>query len=147
MLVWASRGRRDASRDAWCDALLRRLIHVDPPYTPTHAIAYCMGLIVGEGSFTGSGEAPWLAVKLHARDELPLLELKRVFGGRINGPYHHDGRHFRVWMLRCRQLAEALEFFDRWLPPSHKREQYAIWRERWAEYFAQKYWDAFPPET
>jgi hypothetical protein len=106
-----------------------------------------MGLIVGEGSFTGDREMPWLAVRLHARDPQPLLDLKSVFGGRINGPYYNNGRHSRVWMLRGWHLVEALPFFDRWLPPSHKRQQYEAWRARWAGFFVAHYSDPFHPAT
>ena len=53
-----------------------------------------------------------------------LLDLRSVFGGTIYGPYRYsDGRRKRVWVLRNWQLQEALPFLDRWLPPSHKREQ------------------------
>jgi hypothetical protein len=31
---------------------------VDAPYTPTHEIADCRGLIVGEGSFSADGTQP-----------------------------------------------------------------------------------------
>lgn len=40
---------------------------VDAPYTPTHEIAYCMGLIVGEGCFSGDA-SPALIVALHSSD-------------------------------------------------------------------------------
>ena len=38
---------------------------VKEPYTPSHEIAYCMGLIVGEGCFSGTDNAPSLIVGLH----------------------------------------------------------------------------------
>jgi hypothetical protein len=97
-----------------------------------------MGLIVGEGCFSGSRTGPSLAVRLHECDPQPLHDLRGVFGGRTYGPYVHDGRHYRMWILRGWQLAEALPYFDRWLPPSHKREQYDDWRERWAHYFSHR---------
>ena len=53
---------------------------MEPPYTPTHEIAYCMGLIVGEGCFSGDLEQPCLVVALHASDPQPLLALRNVFG-------------------------------------------------------------------
>lgn len=110
---------------------------VDAPYTPTHEIAYCMGLIVGEGCFSGDA-SPALIVALHSSDPWPLQHLHRVFGGTLYGPYSYaDGRTKRVWVLRNWQLQEALPYLDRWLPPSRKREQYEAWRVRYAEYFAR----------
>lgn len=110
---------------------------VKEPYTPTHEIAYCIGLIVGEGCFSGDKQCPSLTVTLHASDPQPLLDLRSVFGGVIYGPYVHNGRHHQNWLLRGWQLEEALPFFDLWLPPSRKREQYEAWREKWADYFDQ----------
>ena len=107
------------------------------PYTISHEIAYCMGLIVGEGSFTGDKHAPALQVRLHESDPQPLLDLKSVFGGTIYGPYVHDGRHSLFWKLTGWQLAEALPYMDRWLPPSRKRRQFDEWRERWNDYFVR----------
>jgi len=95
-----------------------------------------MGLIVGEGSFTGGRHtSPHLAVRLHECDPQPLEDLRSVLGGKIYGPYLHDGRRYRMWLLRGWQLAEALPYFDDWLPSSHKREQYEIWRAKYARTF------------
>jgi len=105
------------------------------PYTPTHEIAYCMGLIVGEGSFTGGKKAPCLSVKLHSSDQQPLLDLRSVFGGIVYGPYVYGVRHIRVWQLRGWELEEALPYFDKWLPASRKRAQYEAWKSKWAAYF------------
>jgi hypothetical protein len=110
---------------------------VKEPYTPSHEIAYCMGLIVGEGSFTGDKLAPALQVRLHDSDPEPLLDLQRVFGGTIYGPYVHGGRHYVFWKLVGWQLLEALPYVDRWLPPSRKRRQFDEWRARWRGYFAR----------
>ena len=101
-------------------------------------IAYCMGLIVGEGCFSGDASRPALTVRLHASDLQPLLDLRSVFGGTIYGPYVYGIRHSRAWVLTSWQLAEALPYFDRWLPPSRKRDQYVVWRERYAPYFSRR---------
>jgi hypothetical protein len=106
-----------------------------PPYTPTHEIAFCMGLIVGEGCFSGDLEQPSLEVRLHASDPLPLEDLRSVFGGLLNGPYTYGIRQSRVWTLRGWELEEALPFIDRWLPPSRKRQQYEAWKLKWAAFF------------
>lgn len=91
-------------------------------------IGYLMGLIVGEGSFTGDKNAPALSLKLQGGDPLPLLELQRLLGGTINGPYNHDNRIYRIWQLRGPELIRALPLFDRYLPDSRKREQYLRWK-------------------
>lgn len=103
-----------------------------------YAIVYCMGLIVGEGSFSGSRTEPCVAVGLHVSDPQPLEDLRSVLGGRIFGPYTHEGRVFKRWHLRGSDLLEALPYFEAWLPPSRKREQYLAWRERWHAYFARR---------
>ena len=99
--------------------------------SPFH-IGYLMGLLVGEGSFTGDRKAPALQVKLHEADPLPLLNLQRALGGRIHGPYHHAGkdgitRHYTVWYLRGKGLMALLPLIHRHLPASRKREQFEMW--------------------
>ena len=109
-------------------------------FDPHGEIAYCMGLIVGEGSFTGTPTVLALSVRLHVSDPLPLLDLQRVFGGTIYGLYSHGGRNYRMWLLRGSDLLDALPYFDRWLPPSRKREQFLTWRSRHAAYFEHLGW-------
>jgi hypothetical protein len=92
---------------------------------------YVMGLIVGEGAFTGDDHKPALGVKLHASDPLPLQALEQYFGGKINGPYCHQGRVYRIWLLRGAELVRALPIFDAYLPDSRKREQYLVWKAKW----------------
>lgn len=91
-----------------------------------------MGLIVGEGSFSGDRKNPCLQVKLHEEDPLPLTALYRALGGRIHGPYRYtqaDGveRRSIVWLLRGRALMALLPLIDKHLPPSRKREQFELW--------------------
>ena len=90
-----------------------------------------MGLVVGEGSFTNNGKAGVMSLKLHERDPLPFQLLCQVFGGRVYGPYEHDGRHFYLYCLRGWELEAALPLFDRYLPSSYRREQYEGWRARY----------------
>jgi hypothetical protein len=96
----------------------------------TVLLGYVMGLIVGEGSFTADRRQPALSVKLHARDRLPLESLQKLFGGRVFGPYDNHGRRYLVWHLRGEPLRRALPLLERYLPPSHKREQFLAWRAR-----------------
>ena len=91
-------------------------------------LGYLMGLLVGEGSFSSDGRTPALSVRLHARDPQPLAWLERTLGGRVYGPYQSQGRHYSVWHLRGATLRRALPLLERYLPPSHKREQFLAWR-------------------
>ena len=68
-----------------------------------------VGLIIGEGSFTGDGRRPQLAIGMHVRHEHLLRWLvEKVPGSRLYGPYHHGGRDFMRWMLRGRALRAFL---------------------------------------
>jgi hypothetical protein len=98
-------------------------------------LGYAMGLIVGEGSFTGDRQQPSLEVKLHRRDVEPLEHLQQQLGGRIFGPYAHGGRHLYAYMLRGRALKNALPILQQHLPKSWKRVQFEAWRSKYADYF------------
>jgi hypothetical protein len=97
-------------------------------------LGYAMGLIVGEGSFTGDRQQPSLELRMHRRDVEPLEHLQRCLGGRIFGPYAHGGRNLYVYMLRGRDLREALPIIHEYLPRSWKRVQFDAWRTKYAEY-------------
>jgi hypothetical protein len=103
-------------------------------------LGYVIGLIVGEGSFTGDGKAPCLEVRLHVDDPEPLLKLREVFGGRIYGPYIHDGRHYRMWLLRGVDLFDALPTIFEALPPSKKRTQLERWAAQWGYLSRRRRW-------
>lgn len=90
-------------------------------------VAYAMGLIVGEGSFTGDFVTACLSVKLHEDDPEPLRFLERFFGGRIYGPYRYGKRRCWMYLLRGRELRLAIAVFYRYLPPSRKRKQFLEW--------------------
>src|SRR5919109_4818373 len=92
-------------------------------------LGYIMGLVVGEGSFTGDRVQPCLSIALHARDPEPLVLCQRLLGGRMYGPYWHGRRNGRRWLLRGYELAEAVRLFRAHLPPSHKRGQFLAWCE------------------
>ena len=94
-------------------------------------LGYAMGLIVGEGSFSGDRRQPVLAVKLHERDPAPLLFLLRALGGKVYGPYHHECRRFYVYFLRGPDLRRAIPLFLHHLPQSWKRHQFLEWGVRW----------------
>ena len=56
-----------------------------------------------------------------------------MFGGRVYGPYAHQGRRYYLYVLRGLELQAAVPVFDRYLPSSYRREQYERWR---ATYFS-----------
>lgn len=97
-------------------------------------LGYAMGLIVGEGSFTGDTKQPSLEIRMHRRDLEPLENVQRLLGGRIFGPYTHGGRNLYVYMLRGRQLKDALPILQEHLPQSWKRIQFESWRAKYNEF-------------
>jgi hypothetical protein len=99
------------------------------------ALGYALGLVAGEGSFTGDRQQPSLEIRTHRRDIEPLEDVRRVLGGRIFGPYSHSGRQLYVYMLRGRELKDALPVIEEHLPSSWKRVQFDAWRAKYREYF------------
>jgi len=72
-----------------------------------------VGIIVGEGSFTGDGKQAQLAVSMHVRHERLLrLLADLVPGSKLYGPYHHSSRHFYRWMARGPALAAFLDEYE-----------------------------------
>jgi hypothetical protein len=101
-------------------------------------IGYIMGLVVGEGCFTADRQQPFLQIKLHARDPFPLRHLSDQLGGRVYGPYRHQGRHYFTWLLRGPELKAALPIFREYLPESWKREQFEHWLAQHRTFFARE---------
>jgi hypothetical protein len=96
-------------------------------------LGYIMGLMVGEGSFTGDKEQPALQLRLKDDDPEPLKRLNRLLGGNIYGPYNHSERRYYVWMLRGAALWKATELFNLHLPNSRKRRQFLEWWQKYAK--------------
>ena len=94
-----------------------------------------MGFIAGVGSFTGDRQQPSLEIRMHRRDMEPLEDVRRVLGGRIFGPYTHGGRPLYVYMLRGRELKDAIPTIQQHLPNSWKRVQFLGWLEKYREHF------------
>jgi hypothetical protein len=92
---------------------------------------FIYGLVAGEGCFTGDRKQPVLAIKLHQDDLEPLKFIQEKLGGKIYGPYCHDGRRYFFWRLMGRSLHAALPLFAERLPPSRKREQFKRWLEKY----------------
>jgi hypothetical protein len=67
------------------------------------------GILIGEGHFGGDGHQPQVTLKMHVRHEALFRWLERTFpGGKLYGPYHHDGRHYYQWMARGAYLRDHL---------------------------------------
>lgn len=72
-----------------------------------------VGLVVGEGSFTGDGKQAQLAISMNVRHEQLLrLLAELVPGSKLYGPYHHASRHFYRWMVRGPALADFLSEYE-----------------------------------
>ena len=68
-----------------------------------------VGLLVGEGHFGGDGRQPQVTLRMHVRHEALFNWIERTFpGGKLYGPYNHDGRHYFQWMARGSYLREVL---------------------------------------
>jgi hypothetical protein len=65
------------------------------------------GLLIGEGHFGGDGRQPQITLRMHVRHESLFHWLERTFpGGRLYGPYAHDGREYYQWMVRGTYLRD-----------------------------------------
>ncbi len=78
-----------------------------------------VGVLIGEGHFGGDGRQPHVTLRMHVRHEALFSWIDRTFpGGKIYGPYNHDGRHYLQWMARGRYLREELlPILERWVSP------------------------------
>src|SRR4051812_20628111 len=94
-----------------------------------------MGLIVGEGIFTGQRHAPALQIRVHRKDLDAVEIVRRQLGGKVFGPYGHEGRSSYLYLLRGRSLRDALALLDAHLPNSWRRDQFEAWRVKYTDYF------------
>ena len=99
--------------------------------TDDFKLGFVMGIIAGEGSFTGDHRTPALQVKMHARDVALLEVLRDQLGGKIYGPYTHGDRYYCLWILRGEELRQAAELFLSHLPDGHKRTQFMEWARKY----------------
>jgi len=98
-------------------------------------LGFSIGLIVGAGSFTGHARQPVLQIRLNRRD-LDVLETVRTqLGGRVFGPYAHEGRSSYVYLLRGGALRSALPILEEHLPNSWRRDQFDAWKAKYMDYF------------
>jgi hypothetical protein len=73
-----------------------------------------VGLVIGEGSFTGDESHASLVVAMHVR-HTELLEWlqQQIPGSELYGPYHHDGRDSMRWRVRGRPLQRFMTTFEK----------------------------------
>ena len=101
-------------------------------------LGFLVGLLVGEGHFGGDGRQPQVTLRMHVRHEAIFQWLERTFpGGRLYGPYNHDGRHYFQWMARGHFLRDELApLLDQILSPSIDRysfERYQLMKTRYPQ--------------
>jgi hypothetical protein len=94
-----------------------------------------IGLLVGEGSFGGDARQPQIVVKMHVRHVAIFNWLISRWGGKLYGPYEHDGRRYYQWMARGQYLRRVLvPILDAMLTPEfdrHSWERYQAMRSRY----------------
>lgn len=100
-------------------------------FTKKQQMAYVMGILACDGSFSGDGKKPRLSVKKKNGYDL-LCACQDIFGGRIHGPYSHKGkdgkiRKYEVWSLDGKELIEAVPVILLNLPMSQKRADMSEW--------------------
>jgi hypothetical protein len=100
------------------------------------------GFVTGEGCFLASGSPRsfTFSVKLGARDAELIDALREYFGVGTMHAYARRKEHYDdevVFQVRkTRDLVEVIvPFMDEHLPPSHKREQYFVWRGQLVEHW------------
>lgn len=99
------------------------------------------GFVVAEGTFVASSERRFrFAVAVGAVDRGMCELLQHYFGtGRISTSLrrraHYDDE-VCFYVQRHRDLVHVVvPFMDEHLPPSHKREQYLVWRAQLLDYW------------
>ena len=94
-----------------------------------------VGLLVGEGHFGGDRTQPQIVVKMHVRHLAIFNWLLTRWGGKLYGPYHHDGRHYYQWMARGTYLRNVLlPILDARMSPefdTHTWDRYQAMRRRY----------------
>jgi hypothetical protein len=108
-----------------------------------------IGLLVGEGHFGGDGRSPQITLRMHVRHEALFRWIERTFpGGRLYGPYSHDGRNYFQWMARGAYLRdELLPLIESRLPQDldgHTTSRLEQMHDRYASRLAPA--DSAPPD-
>jgi hypothetical protein len=101
-----------------------------------------VGLLIGQGSFSGDGKQPQITLRMHTRHEALFAWLMERFPDtRLYGPYDHGGRSYYQWMARGTALVrDVLPVLDRDLDglDGHAAERLSAMRERYAGFIARE---------
>jgi len=90
-----------------------------------------IGLVIGEGCFSGDKHCPRLDVKMHTRD-LPLLQTLAIqFDGLVYGPYLHGERNYVILRFIGNRLSPIVSLMKKQMPPCYKRLQFDQWCIKW----------------
>jgi hypothetical protein len=102
------------------------------------------GIVAAEGTFVATAERRFrFAVSLGATDRVMCDLLLTYFSvGRISTSGrrrdHYDDE-VTFYVQRLKDLVEVVvPFMDEHLPPSHKREQYLVWRAQLLDYWEHR---------
>jgi len=72
-------------------------------------VGFLIGLLVGEGSFSGDGRQPQIQLRMHVRHVGTFRWIQATFpGGKLYGPYLHGGRNYYQWIARGAYLRNVL---------------------------------------
>jgi hypothetical protein len=97
-----------------------------------------IGLLVGEGHFGGDGRQAQVTLRMHVRHEAMFRWIERTFpGGKLYGPYSHDGRNYFQWMARGAFLRDTLlPLLERRMSPEFDAHTYGRFDEMRSRYRA-----------
>lgn len=101
-----------------------------------------VGILAGEGSFTGDGKNPHVALRMHVRHRALFDWLVERFPrSRLYGPYNHGGRRYYQWMIRGPALVEdLLPILEARMDPAfdqHSYDRLALMLTRYADVVAR----------
>ena len=98
-----------------------------------------IGILIGEGHFGGDGRQPHVTLRMNIRHESLFHWIDDTFpGGKLYGPYHHDGRHYYQWMARGIYLREILlPLLERHLTPDVDAESFSRFLKMKSRYARQ----------
>lgn len=106
---------------------------------------FVVGFVAAEAAFVVAGEPPsfTFVITLGASDRESCALLRGYLGLGQLFAYRRRKRHYddevRFQVRRLRDLVEVVvPFMDAHLPPSHKREQYLVWRAQLIDYWEHR---------
>lgn len=106
----------------------------------TELLAYLGGFAAAEGHFARAGNHFAFRVAVAVVDrEMCILYRDALGAGRVYGVARRVERHQDVAVYAVQALPDLVSvvvpFMDEFLPPSHKRQQYEVWRAQLLTYW------------